>query len=82
MNIDCEKIIENMDHSEDDYRGYIQKIMILQVIQLMFCEILIGGRKFVNSDIFSKSIISGQMFKMILMILKGYFTKWCQINPL
>ena len=52
MNIDCEKIIENMDNIEDDYRGYIQKIMILQVIQLFFCEMLIGGRKIVNNDIF------------------------------
>ena len=52
MNIDCEKIIEHMDNSEDDYRGYIQKIMILQVIQQIFCEILIGGRKFVNSHMF------------------------------
>ena len=52
MNIDCEKIIENMDNSEDDYIGYIQKIMILQVIQLIFCKNLIGGRKIVNNDIF------------------------------
>ena len=41
-----------MDNSEDDYRGYIKKIMILQVIQQIFCEMLIGGRKIVNSDIF------------------------------
>ena len=33
MNIDCEKNIENMDNSEDNYRGYVQNIMILQVIQ-------------------------------------------------
>ena len=26
--------------------------MILQVIQRVFCEILIGGRKIVNSDVF------------------------------
>ena len=37
---------------KDDFRGYIQKIMILQVIQQVFCEMLIGGRKIVNSDIF------------------------------
>ena len=41
-----------MENSEDYYRGYIQKIMILQVIQHIFCKILIGGRKIVNSDIF------------------------------
>ena len=40
-----------MDNIEDDYRGYIQKIMILQVIQHIFCEMLIGGRKIVNGDI-------------------------------
>ena len=38
MNIDCDKIIENMDNSEDDYRIYIQKIMILQVIQHIFVK--------------------------------------------
>ena len=50
-NIDYEKIIEHMDNIEDNYREYEQKIMILQVIQQIFCEILIGRRKFVNSDI-------------------------------
>ena len=44
MNIDCEKIIEHMDNSEDDHRDYIQKIIILQFIQQIFCEMLIGGR--------------------------------------
>ena len=60
-----------MDNREDYYRGYIQKIMILQVIQQIFCEMLIGERKIVNSDIFSKSLVSGQVFKMILHCLKG-----------
>ena len=50
MNIYCEKIIEHMDNSKDDYKGYITKFMILQVIQHIFCEILIGGRKIVNSN--------------------------------
>ena len=36
MNIDCEKITE----------------MILQVIQQIFCKMLINGRKIVNSDMF------------------------------
>ena len=80
MNIDCEKITEHMDNSEYDYRGYIQKIMILQVIQQIFCEMLIGRGKNVNSDMFSKSLISGQMFKIIIQSLKGYFTKWCKKN--
>ena len=52
MNIDCEKGLENMYNRIDDYRGYLQKIMILQVIQQIFCEMLIGGRKIVNSDVF------------------------------
>ena len=41
-----------MDNSTDDYNGYVQKIMILQVIKQIFCEMLIGGRKIVNSDVF------------------------------
>ena len=41
-----------MDNIEDDFRGYIKKIMMLQVIQHIFCVMLIGGRKMVNSDIF------------------------------
>ena len=52
MNIYCEKSIENLDNSTNDYIGYMQKIMILQVIQHMFCEILFGSRKIVNSDVF------------------------------
>ena len=52
MNIDCEIILENLDKSTDDYRVYVQKIMIMQVIQQLFCEILIGGKKIVNSDVF------------------------------
>ena len=71
-----------MDNREDDYIGYIQKAMILQVIQQIFCEMLICRRKIGNSDIFLKSLISGQMFKIILQSLKGYFIKWCQRNPL
>ena len=36
----------------DDYNGYLQKVLILQVIEQIFCEMLIGGRTFVNSDVF------------------------------
>ena len=50
MNIDCDMMLRNLDNSLDNYNSHIQKIMILQVIQKMFCEILIGGRKVVNSD--------------------------------
>ena len=52
INIYWLKIIENLDNSTDYYGGYIQNIMILQVIQHLFSEILIGGRKTFNSDIF------------------------------
>ena len=75
MNIDCKKNMENMDNSTDDYRGYIQKMMILQ-------EMLIGGRKIVNRDTFFDVTNIMKMSKMILQSLKGYFTKWCQRNPL
>ena len=50
MNIDCDRMLTNIDNSIDDYNGHIQKIMILRVIQQIFCEMLIGGRKIVNSD--------------------------------
>ena len=40
-----------MDNSKDDYMGYIQKIMTLQPIQQILCEMLIGG-KIVNSNMF------------------------------
>ena len=60
-----------MDNIKDYYRVYIQKIMILQVTQQIYYEMLIGGRNFFNSDMFLESLISGQMFKMILHIFKG-----------
>ena len=50
MNIDCDRMLTNIDNILDEYNGHIQKIMILQVIQQIFCEMLIGGRKIVNSD--------------------------------
>ena len=45
MNIDCDIMLTNLDNSIDDYNGLIQKIMILQVIQQIFCEMLIGEEK-------------------------------------
>ena len=36
--IDFENIIEHTDNREDDYRGYKQNIMILQVIQQVFVK--------------------------------------------
>ena len=54
MNINCDRMLINLDNSKDDYNGNLQKIMIPQVIQQILCEMLIGGRKFVNSDGFLK----------------------------
>ena len=48
MNINCEKMINNLDKSEDGFRNYFQKNVILQVAQQMFCEMLIGGKKLVH----------------------------------
>ena len=52
MNIDCEKMLTNLDNSTDDYNDHLQKNMILQVIPQIFCEVLIGGVKFLDSDVF------------------------------
>ena len=49
INIDCDRMLTNLDNSIYYYNGHIQKIMVLQVIQQIFCEMLIGGRKIVNS---------------------------------
>ena len=43
-------MLRNLDNSLDDYNSHIQKIMMLQVIQQILFEMLIGGRKIVNSD--------------------------------
>ena len=52
MNINCEIMLTNMDNSTDDYNGHLHKIMILRVIQQILCEIFIGGKKIVKSDVF------------------------------
>ena len=54
MSIDCDIMLTNLDNSIDDHNFHIQKIMILQVIQHIFCEMLIGGRNVLNSDGFFK----------------------------
>ena len=43
MNIDCEKIIEQLDDSEDEFASKFQNIMIMQEIKRFFGERLIGG---------------------------------------
>ena len=37
MNIDCERMLTNLDISTDDYNGHLQKNMILQDIEQIFC---------------------------------------------
>ena len=69
-----------MENSKEDDRGYTQKLMILKVIQKILCEILIGGKTLLTVICFLKSLISGQMFKMILHILKGTSQEMCYIN--
>ena len=54
MNIDCEKIIKYLDDSEYKFRSNYQKVLILKIIQHIFCEILIGGRNNVYTDSFFK----------------------------
>ena len=52
MNIDCDKITEDLEDSEDELSSNFQKILILRVVQHIFCELLIGGGGIVNSDLF------------------------------
>ena len=59
MNIDYEKNLEHMENIKYDYRGYIQKIMILKVNQQIVCEMLIGGKKLLRVICLSESLISG-----------------------
>ena len=45
-------MLTNMDNSIEDYNGNLQKIMILKDTQQILCEMLIKGKKIVNSDVF------------------------------
>ena len=45
-------MLTHLDNSIEDYNGNLQKIIIMQVIQHILCEMLIGGRRIVNSDVF------------------------------
>ena len=44
MNIKWERMLTNLDNSPDDYNSHLQKLMILQVIQHIYREMLIGGK--------------------------------------
>ena len=50
MNIDGDKIIEDLDESEKEFSSYFLKILILRVIQNIFCEMTICGRKIAYTD--------------------------------
>ena len=65
LNIDCNKIIEEIDDREDEFTNNIQKTLIMRVIQKCFCEMLIGGRKTIYTDSFLKWPISGRICKII-----------------
>ena len=52
MNINFNTIIENMYNIEDEFGTYFWKNMIVQVIQQIFCDMLILGRKIVNNGSF------------------------------
>ena len=52
FNIDCDKIIEELDKIENGFSSIFQKILILRVVQQFFCEMLIGGRKTVFTNSF------------------------------
>ena len=82
MNIDCDKIIKELNYSEDEFSSNFQKIMILRVIQQISFEMLIGGRIVFTLIHFLKSLISGRMRKMIPLSFMGYSTKWCPRNHL
>ena len=55
-----------MDNSEDYYRGYIQKIMILQVTQQIFLNYYLVKERLFILIRFLELLISGQIFKIIL----------------
>ena len=65
MHVGCEKMMNNLDDSGDSFRGYFQKIVILRVVQQIFCEMLIGGRKMFHTDSFFKVTNIRKFFKRI-----------------
>ena len=69
-----------MDDSEDDFRSYFQITVILQLVQHIFREMLIGGRKIAYTDSFFEATNIRKTFKMIHQSLKDYFTKLCPRN--
>ena len=82
MNINCKKHIENLDNSEYYYKGCIQKMIKLQVVQHICCEVLIGGIKIVYTDMFIKATNIIIVFQNYLSWFEGDFTKWYQRNHL
>ena len=82
MNTNCDKITENLDNSEDEYGSDFQKIMILKVIQQIFCEIIIGDRKYFYTNLFFEVTNTRKNVKMIFQSLKYNFTNWYPRNHL
>ena len=70
-----------MNNNKDGYIYCIQKIIILQVIQEVFREILIGGRKLLALICFLESLISGQMLNMILHHFEGLLHEMVSNKP-
>ena len=76
-------MINNLDDSGDNFRSYFQKIIILQVFQQIFCEILIGGRKtftlthFLNSHLSENVQNDSSEFEGLIheMMSKEYFIR-------
>ena len=56
--------------------------MILQVVQHIFCEMVIGERKIVKSDMFFGVNNIRTNVQNDSSEFEGYFIKWCQRNPL
>ena len=71
-----------MDNSTYDYNDHLQNIMILQVIQQVFCEMLIGGRKIVYTDMFFEVINTRTNIQNYYSEFEGLLREWCQRNPL
>ena len=82
MNFDCEKMLNNLDDSEDDFRSCFQKIVIMKIFNQFFCEMLFDERKIVYTESFFEATNIRKMCRIIHQSLKYYFTKWCPRNPL
>ena len=81
LNIYCDKIIEELDDSEDEPISDLQKILILRVIQKFLWNVNFWKKESLQRFIF-KSPISEIAWEIIPKILIGYSMKWRQRNHL